>query len=94
MSKHIVRVVRGTVLDDQDDLTLDQLCRLCRAGQEAITEMVEEGILDPAGEHPADWRFSGTCVKQVRVVVRLRRDLGVNLAGAALVLDLLDRLRS
>jgi chaperone modulatory protein CbpM len=94
MRKDIVRVVRGTVLDEEEQLTLDQLCTLCRVPEGAITEMVEEGILEPDGERPVDWRFAGICVQHVRVVVRLQRDLGVNLAGAAVVLELLDRLRS
>ena len=94
MRKEIVRIVDGTLLDDEDGLSLDQVCRLCRAGREAIVEMVEEGILEPEGERPADWSFSGASVTRVRIVVRLQRDLGVNLAGAALVLELLDRLRS
>jgi chaperone modulatory protein CbpM len=94
MAKDIVRVIHGTVLDDEEGLSLVQLCRLCRLRQEAIVEMVEEGILEPEGERPADWRFSGTCVTHVRIVVRLQRDLGVNLAGAAVVLDLLERIKS
>ena len=54
--------------------------------------MVEEGILDPEGENPETWRFPGTSLTHVRIVVRLQRDLGINLAGTALVLDLLNRL--
>ena len=91
MANEMVPVVRGTLLEE-DDFTLDELCRMCRQRAEAIIRMVEEGILDPEGEAPATWRFPGTSVTHVRVVVRLQRDLGVNLEGAALVLELLDRL--
>jgi len=93
MTNEIVPVLRGTVLEEEGDFTLDQLCRLCRLRSEAIITMVEEGVLDPEeGKDPATWRFPGTSVNHVRIVVRLQRDLGVNLAGAAVVLDLLDRL--
>lgn len=93
MANEIVPVVRGTVLDEERDFTLDQLCRICRQRAEAIISMVEEGILDPEeGENPTTWRFAGPSVTHVRIVVRLQRDLGINLEGAALVLDLLDRL--
>jgi chaperone modulatory protein CbpM len=94
MPNEIVPVLRGTVLDDERGFTLDELCRICRQRAEAIVTMVEEGVLDPEGEEPATWMFSGTSVTHVRIIVRLQRDLGVNLAGAALVLDLLARLRS
>lgn len=92
MPNEIVPVLRGTVLDEEGDFTLDQLCRICRQRAEAIITMVEEGVLDPEGEAPSTWRFPGTSVTHVRIVVRLQRDLGVNLAGAALVIELLDRL--
>lgn len=92
MPNEIVPVLRGTLLDDESGLTLDQLCRICRLQSDFVITMVEEGILDPDGEDPTTWRFPGTSVTHVRIVVRLQRDLGINLAGAALVLDLLDRL--
>jgi chaperone modulatory protein CbpM len=92
MPHEIVQVLRGTVLDEEDGFTLNQLCRICRLDTEVIITMVEEGVLDPEGEDPATWRFPGTSVTHVRIVVRLQRDLGVNLEGAAVVLHLLDRL--
>lgn len=93
MANEMVPVVRGTVLEEEGGFTLDQLCRLCRQRAEVLISMVEEGVLDPEeGQDPATWRFPGTSVTHVRIVVRLQRDLGVNLEGAALVLELLDRL--
>ena len=94
MSEKAIHVLRGTLLDEEEELTLEQLCRLCRLGRDDIVAMVEEGILDPRGDRPASWRFTAVCVHHVRVVVRLQRDLGVNLAGAALVLELLERLKA
>jgi chaperone modulatory protein CbpM len=92
MAKEIVPVLHGTLLDDESGLTLDDLCRICRQQRDLVITMVEEGILDPEGDAPETWRFSGVSVTHVRIVVRLQRDLGVNLPGAALVLDLLNRL--
>ena len=53
--------------------------------------MVDEGILDPVGADVGHWRFPGGSIRRVRIVGRLQRELGVNLAGAALALDLMDR---
>ena len=92
MPGEIVPVVSGTVLEEERELTLHQLCRICALQAESIVAMVGEGILEPEGDGPASWRFSGRSVIHVRTVVRLERDLGVNLAGAAVVLDLLERL--
>ena len=57
----------------------------------------DAGILEPSGDRPAvesaeDWEFHVSSVRRVRTVVHLQRDLGVNLAGAALALELLDQI--
>jgi chaperone modulatory protein CbpM len=39
-------------------------------------------------------RFSAASIVRVQKANRLQRDLGVNLAGTALVLDLLDRIEA
>ena len=88
--KKMIRVVRGTLLDEESDLTLDELCGICRQRRDVLMTMVEEGILDPlGGDDTETWRFPSISVTKVRIVLHLQRDLGVNLAGAALVLDLL-----
>ena len=92
MPNEIVPVLHGTIIDDESGLTLEQLCRICRLRSEFVVTLIEEGILDPEGENPATWRFPGISVSRVRITVRLQRDLEINLAGAAMVLDLLDRL--
>ena len=91
MREHRSAVV-GTVLDGHLTLTLNELCRMCGASIELVTDMVEEGIVDPAGCDPQQWHFTGEAVQRVQVVRRLTEDLRVNLAGAALALDLMDEL--
>ena len=40
----------------------------------------------------AQWRFSGAQLRRARIALRLERDLGLNAAGVALVLELLEEL--
>ena len=80
------------ILEDQSELTLADLCRACAIDDVVIIAMVEEGVLTPAGEAPAQWRFSGLHLQHAKVAVRLQRDLGVNLQGAALALQLLEEM--
>jgi chaperone modulatory protein CbpM len=54
--------------------------------------MVNEGVLIPEGPTPETWRFSAVAIKRIQVTRRLQNDLQVNLAGAALALDLLDEI--
>ena len=82
----------GILLEEQGQLTLADICRACTTHAESIIELVEEGVITPVGGEPRRWRFSGLHLRRVRVALRLQNDLGVNLAGAALVLQLLEEI--
>lgn len=84
--------VGGDIHEEQDDLTLADLCRRCGVHTRIAIEMVEEGVLAPQGTEPEQWRFTGVHLQRARVAVRLQRDLGLNPAGAALALQLLDEI--
>lgn len=82
-------------LEQQTELTLDEISRTCAVQVGFIIELVEEGVIAPlAGSEPDSWRFSGAQGHHVTVAWRLQRDLGVNLAGAALALQLLDEVET
>ncbi len=82
----------GDILDERDDLTLDELCQVCALETTHIVELVDEGILQPSGRERVSWRFSAVSVVTVKRSMRLRRDLGVNLPGVALALELMDEI--
>ncbi len=86
--------VTGFILEEQTELSLADLCRACAAEAARIVELVDEGVLAPAGSAPESWHFTGVHLQRARVALRLESDLGVNLAGAALALELLDELDS
>ncbi|WP_411883237.1 chaperone modulator CbpM [Polaromonas sp. YR568] len=87
-----IRYLAGFILEDQEELTLDDLCRACAAQSDLIVDLVHEGVLAPLGAAPEVWRFTGVHLHRATVAVRLQRDLGVNPAGAALALELMDEL--
>lgn len=77
------------------ELTLLEVSRCCAVQTDFVVEMIEEGALAPlGGSAPESWRFSTVQTRHVTVAARLRRDLGVNPAGAALALQLLDELET
>lgn len=84
--------ITGLILEEQTQLNLDDLCRACQAQADRIVELVDEGVLAASGAAPEHWRFDGLQLHRARIALRLESDLGVNLAGAALALDLLDEL--
>lgn len=84
----------GIILEEQTELTLAEVCRACAVHAEYIIELVEEGVLVPVGNKPVSWRFTGVHMHRASVSLRLQRDLGINLAGVALALQLLDEIDS
>jgi chaperone modulatory protein CbpM len=92
MTSHLLYIYQGPLLDEHSTLTLAELSRGCAMHAEWVMELVDEGILDPSGKGPADWQFSGDSLPRARLVARLQQDLGVNLPGAALAMDLLERI--
>ena len=84
----------GIILEEQTELTLAEVCRACAVHAEYIIELVEEGVLVPVGSEPVSWRFTGIHMHRATVSLRLQHDLGINLAGVALALQLLDEIDS
>jgi chaperone modulatory protein CbpM len=89
--------LRGQLIEAETLITVDELCSHCRVRVEEVIAFVQEGILDPSDDvaihaQADSWQFHISSVKRVRTAVHLQRDLGVNLAGAALALELLDRI--
>ena len=80
------------LIDEQTTFTLVELCRSCAVEAELIEALVEQGILEPTGRSGSHWCFPASSLRRTRVTLHLQRDLGVNIAGAALALDLLERI--
>jgi len=82
------------ILEEQAQLTLADLCRACAVHAERIIELVDVGVLEPLGREPERWLFSGASLQRARIALHLQQDLGIDLAGAALALELLDEIES
>ena len=92
MSKKDQSIPAVELIDEQTTFTLVELCRSCAVEAEFIEALVEQGILEPTGRHGRHWCFPSSSLRRTRVTLHLQRDLGVNLAGAGLALDLLERI--
>ena len=86
------KALSGVLLDKYTEITLSELCHSCSRREEWVIELVEEGILDPVGREQVRWRFSASSLQRAQTTRRLQRDLGVNLAGVALALDLMEEI--
>lgn len=60
--------------------------------EETIIEIIDQGIVVAEKNAKGDLYFDNDALKRIRKVLQLNRDLGVNLAGAALALELLEEI--
>ena len=79
--------------DIEYSLSLVEISRCCGVETEAILVLTAEGVLSPQGSNPGEWRFGSADLNRALSALRLERDLGINPAGAALAIDLLDEMQ-
>lgn len=92
MNQTHMTFIQGPVVEEEVYLTLVELCQACNAETAHVEAWVWEGVLEPAGDSPQNWRFGGESLRRARLALRLSRDLEINPPGVALALDLLDQI--
>jgi DNA-binding transcriptional MerR regulator len=84
-SREMVVVMRPSEL-----LSLEALARRAGMHPSLIERFVEIGLLSPCECKGASIFFESSDVVRLGTINRLRKSLGINLAGIAVVLDLID----
>jgi chaperone modulatory protein CbpM len=79
------------ILDERNGLGLVELVACTRVERHRVVELVEMGLLEPVGGNADQWLFAARDLRRLRTAGRLIDDLGVNAAGAALIVDLLEQ---
>ncbi len=92
MNEYSQSLISGDVVEEEVSLSLQELCHASHAHVGQVQVWVIEGILEPRGQVPQDWVFTGQSLRRARLALRLTRDLEVNAAGVALALDLMDEI--
>jgi chaperone modulatory protein CbpM len=81
-----------SIVEEEVSLSLADLSRVCRVRRTQIEVWVQEGVLQPSGNAPEEWRFEGPALRRARLARRLSGELELNPQGVALALDLLDEI--
>ncbi len=81
------------LLQEGEWLDVGDVCRLCAVDLDLVIEFVELGVIRSRGTQPLQWCVPADAISRLRVASRLMRDLGVNVSGAALAIELLESRR-
>jgi DNA-binding transcriptional MerR regulator len=87
--------IRLRVYSPSEDVRydLDTLARLADLHPALVSQYVKWGLLDPVGDAGEEgWWFDDRSLHLLRKIQRLRQELGVNLNGVGVVLELLQQI--
>ena|SRR5215475_4179652 len=80
--------------NEREELTLEALASSAGLHPAHVERFVEFGLLEPVAMVGTELVFETSAILRLRMIERLRREIGINLNGIAVILDLLDRLRA
>jgi len=89
----VTQILEAHVLGEGDWIAAAEVCQLCRLDLEAVLELAALGVVTPREIRSGQWQLPATALPRLRVVGRLMHDLGVNVSGAALAVELLEAQR-
>ena len=87
------RFIRVVDLDLDEPLTLEAVADAVGTQPALISRLVRMGLLDTVRGDQQRTLLPSSAILRLRGMQRLRRDLHVNFTGAAIILDLVERIR-
>jgi chaperone modulatory protein CbpM len=89
----VMQVLQAHVLGEGDWIAASEICELCRFDLQVLLELAALGVVASRETVPGEWQVSATALPRLRIAGRLMHDLGVNVSGAALAVELLEAQR-
>ena len=80
-------------LDDQHEVSLDELVELSGLTLQELQLLIESGALVPNNLAASTWQFSSHCIVSIRTLSRLKQDFELEQNALGLLLVFLERIR-
>jgi hypothetical protein len=90
----LTQVYEAYVVGEGDWISGTRICQLCRIDFAAVQELADLGVVIGPRHSGAEWQLPASTLPRLRIVGALMHDLGVNVSGAALALQLLETQRA
>lgn len=85
-------IIVGILIEESAAVSFKEICHKYNIPKELLTEMIEYGLFPHQSLAAEHTQLNTKELRRMESAFRLHRDLGVNLPGVALALDLLDEL--
>lgn len=85
-------VVIGVLMEEHSTFSFNEVCLRYNIPEELLIEMVEQGLFAPQSVTSKQTQLTSKDLHRMESAFRLHKDLGINLPGVALALDLLEEI--
>lgn len=82
----------GVLIEESYSISFKEVCQKYSIPKELLIEMVEQGLVNSQSHEIENSRLNPQDLRRIESAFRLHRDLGINLPGVALALDLLEEM--
>jgi len=87
-------VITGVLLDENTTISFPQVCHTYHISEDVLIELLEHGLIKEITPPVKQVNFNPVMLNRIQSARRLQEDLGVNLQGVILALELRDELES
>ena len=87
-------IKEGLIVHENIIYTTRAICHTHKLNTDTINEMVSWGIAEPKGNNPDNWQFTQHDYERIERALRFRKELEINIPGAALTLNLLEEIQN
>ncbi|HAZ7572691.1 chaperone modulator CbpM [Legionella sp. PATHC032] len=82
----------GMLIEETTTISFIEVCQKYHIPEELFIEMIEQGLFPDQPSDPQKIALGQKELRRLESAFRLHRDLGINLPGVALALDLLEKI--
>ncbi|KTC80082.1 chaperone modulator CbpM [Legionella sp. PATHC035] len=82
----------GVLIEETTTISFNEVCQKYHIPKELLIEMVEYGIFSSKTTKTEHLKLNQKDLRKIESAFRLHQDLGINLPGVALALELLEKI--
>lgn len=88
------QIIQTIVLDEEVHLTFIEICEQLNLPENVLEELIDHGLLQEVAEVEIkqSTTFDAAQLARIQTALRLGHDLGINIPGVVLALELLDEI--
>jgi chaperone modulatory protein CbpM len=82
----------GLLIEETTTISFHEVCQKYSIPEELLSEMIEQGLFADQCADKEQIALDQKALRRLEAAFRLHKDLGINLPGVALALDLLEEI--